>query len=119
MRLPRLRLLRPRSTKRPPPPPGRTTITIDALALHRVARTAIRDLQDRVEVLENLVGLLDSIAGEVYTGDPAEEIRAATTMLRCGLREVVATAVDASVAVGQVRLVGALRSIEIEDGPPE
>ena len=92
-------------------------MTHDALGLHRIAATAIRDLHDRVEVLENLVGLLQSIASETYSGDPAEELRAATTMLRCGLREVVATAVDAAVAVGQVRLVSALRGIEIEDGP--
>ncbi len=94
-------------------------MTLDALGLLRVARTAIRDLHEKIAVLDSLVGLMESIASDVYPGDDADEIRAATAVLRCALREVVSSAVDASVAVGQVRLVGALRAIEVEEGPEE
>ena len=110
----RLRFLRARSRRRPLPDAPPTTITLHALGLHRLARQAIRDLQERVHQLDALVGLLDSLSAEVQPGDSLEHLRGATTMLRAALREVVGVAIEAAVAVGQVRFVGLLRGIEVE-----
>ena len=107
---------RGRSSQRRPP---RTTFVLDGLGLHRVTRQAIRDLHERVEQLEALVGLLDSIASEVFPGDNARQTRAAATIMQTTLAEIVARAIDAAVAVGQVRFAASLRSIEIEEGPEE
>lgn len=104
------------SRQRRPPHPR---FVIDGLGLHRITRQAIRDLHERVEQLESLVGLLDSIASEVFPGDHARETRAAATIMQTTLAEIVAKAIDAAVAVGQVRFAASLRSIEIEDGPEE
>lgn len=88
---------------------------IDGLGLHRITRQAIRDLHERVGQLEALVGLLDSISAEVFAGDGPAEPRAATTILKTTLASIASTATEAAVAVGQVRFVGQLRSIEIEE----
>ena len=123
-------MARPRILPRPPSsPPGRgpsrerrsprTTVVLDGLGLHRVTRQAIRDLHERVEQLEALVGLLDSIAQDVFPGDHARGLRAASTIMQTTLAEIVARAIDAAVAVGQVRFSASLRSIEIEEGPEE
>ncbi len=104
------------SRQRRPPHPR---FVIDGLGLHRVTRQAIRDLHDRVEQLESLVGLLDSISSEVFPGDEPDQLRSATTILRSTLEEIASTAIEAAVAVGQVRFAASLRSIEIEDGPEE
>jgi ribosomal protein L30/L7E len=101
--------------RRPPHP----RFVLDGLGLHRVTRQAIRDLNDRVEQLESLVGLLDSIASEVFAGDQAREMRAAATIIQTTLAEIVARSIDAAVAVGQVRFAASLRSIEIEEGPDQ
>lgn len=119
---PRLRLTSSRSSSSKEAPrrrSPRTTITIDGLGLHRIAREAIRDLHSKVEVLDAIVGLLDGVAAETFPGDESDHLRASTTMMKAALREIVVTAIDAAVAVGQVRFVGQLRSIEIEDGPEE
>lgn len=84
-----------------------------------MTRQAIRDLHERVEQLESLVGLLDSIATEVFPGDHVRETRAAGTIMHTTLAENVTKAIDAAVAVGQVRFSASLRSIEIEEGPDE
>lgn len=84
-----------------------------------MTRQAIRDLHERVEQLESLVGLLDSISAEVFPGDHAREMRAAATIMQTTLAEIVARAIDAAVAVGEVRFAASLRSIEIEEGPEE
>ena len=89
------------------------------MGLHRITRQAIRDLQEKIEVLTNIVGLLDGVASETFPGDDADHIRGSTTMMRAALKEIVSTAIDASVAVGQVRFMSALRGIEIEDGAEE
>ena len=92
---------------------------IDGLGLHRITRQAIRDLHERVEQLEALVGLLDSISSDIFPGDQARGLRAAATIMQTTLAEIVVRAIDAAVAVGQVRFAASLRSIEIEEGPGE
>jgi hypothetical protein len=99
--------------------PPRITIALDGLKLHRFARQAIDEVRRKVEVLDALVGLLDGISADLQPGDEADQLRAKTTMMRAALKEIVVTAIDAAVAVGQVRFVGQLWSIEVEDGPGE
>lgn len=88
---------------------------IDGLGLHRITRQAIRELHERVDQLEALVGLLDSISSEVFAGDEPDQLRAATTIMRTTLASIASTAAEAGVAVGQVRFVGQLRAVEIEE----
>jgi hypothetical protein len=99
--------------------PPRITIGIDGLKFHRFARQAIDELRAKVEVLDALVGLLDGTSADVQPGDEADQLRAKTTVMRAALKEIVVTVIDAAVAVGMVRFVGQLWSIEIEDGPEE
>lgn len=96
-----------------------TTWRFDGLRLHRITREAIRDLHAKIEVLDAIVSLLDGVSTDVQPGDEHDRIRATTTMVKAALREIVSTAIDAAVAVGQVRFVGQLRGIEIEDAPEE
>ncbi|MBL9028188.1 MAG: hypothetical protein JNL21_38705 [Myxococcales bacterium] len=62
---------------------------------------------------------MDSISSEVFPGDEPDQLRSATTILRSTLEEIASTAIEAAMAVGQVRFVGQLRGIEIEEGPEE
>lgn len=72
-------------------------------------------------MLDALVGLLDGISADVQPGDEQDHIRASTTMLKAALREIASTAIDAAVAIGQVRLVGQLweNAIDQDDEEPD
>lgn len=95
--------------------PPRTVIKLDRLGLHRIRSQARRELQEQIDTIRNLVGLLDSLSFEIATAEEPEDLRATTTMMRAALREIASTSIETSMAVGKVRFGGDIEGIEIEE----
>ncbi len=97
--------------------PETMTVTLNALGVHRRKREALRAIGEKVEKLQNLVGLLQSIAGDTFADDPPEQLRASSTILRTTLREIAGTAVEMASDLGELRFAAHVSALEIE--PPD
>lgn len=92
----------------------RSVVKLDALGLHRRRREAVRLLQDRVEDLRHLVGLLDSLANETFPHDEPDDLRGASAMMRAAVVGVIESAVDIGMALGKVRFMAALDHVSLD-----
>jgi len=92
----------------------RLSTTLNLLGLHRRRREALRTVQEHVEALQNIVGLLASIAEDTYPYDEPAELRAGCTVMLAAAREIASRSIDLASTLGEVRFTAHLQALEIE-----
>jgi len=111
------RSARPKTSASPQPAPrsSRTTVHLDALGLLRCRRAVLRGLADEVEVLRHVAALVESTASQVFVDTPADEVRAATTMVRVAAGQLVETSLCVASHLGALKVLTDLAAITVEE----
>lgn len=94
-------------------------MTLDALGLLRCRRVVLRGIGEETEVLGALVSLIENVTSGIFADTPADEVRAAATMVKAASVQLGETSLNLAAYLGAMKLIADLDGITIEEPTDE